>query len=72
MAYIPGRSVIPQLLVRRERWAGGYKTRGIPLVYPGQSVQPDQPVIRLDKREPVEDMWLAGALGNQPFHLEPS
>ena len=54
MAYIPGRSVIPQLLVRRERWAGGYKTKGTPLVYPGQRVQPNQPVIRLDKWESVE------------------
>jgi hypothetical protein len=54
MEYIPGRSVIPQLLVRRERWAGGYKTKGTPLVYPGQRVQPNQPVIRLDKWESVE------------------
>lgn len=56
MAYIPGRSVIPQLLVRRERWAGGYKTRGTPLVYPGQRVQPNQPIIRVDKWESVEAM----------------
>lgn len=54
MAYIPGRSVIPQVLVRRERWPGGYQTKGTPLVYPGQKVLADQPVIRLDKREPVE------------------
>src|SRR5947209_1062139 len=54
MAYIPGRSLIPQVLVRRERWPGGYQTKGTPLVYPGQKVLADQPVIRLDKREPVE------------------
>lgn len=53
MAYLLGWSVIPQIAVRRERWPGGYKTRGTPLVYPGQEVQPDQPVIRLYKAEAV-------------------
>lgn len=54
MTYLLGWSVIPQIVVRRERWPGGYKTRGTPLVYPGQEVQPDQPVIRLYKAEKVE------------------
>jgi hypothetical protein len=54
MGYLLGWSVIPQILVRRERWPGGYKTRGTALVYPGQEVQCDQPVIRLHKAEAVQ------------------
>jgi hypothetical protein len=49
MTYPLGWSIIPQLLIRRERWPGGYKTRGSALVYPGQKVLADQPVIRLEK-----------------------
>src|SRR5437660_3878709 len=49
MTYPLGWSIIPQLLIRRERWPGGYNTRGSALVYPGQEVQADQPVIRLEK-----------------------
>ena len=49
MTYPLGWSIIPQMLIRRERWPGGYKTRGSALVYPGQEVQADQPVIRLEK-----------------------
>jgi hypothetical protein len=56
MTYLLGWSVIPQILVRRERWPGGYKTKGIPLVYPGQDVLPDQPVIRLEKAQPIENL----------------
>ena len=54
MTYQPGWSVIPQILVRRERWPGGYKTKGIPLVQPGQDVLSDQPVLRLEENEPIE------------------
>lgn len=43
-----GWSVIPQMLVRRERWAGGSKAKGIPLVSPGQAVRPDQPVLHME------------------------
>ncbi len=50
MTYLLGWSVIPQILVRRERWPGGYNTRAIPLVYPGQDVLPDQPVMRLERQ----------------------
>lgn len=49
MTYQLGWSVIPQILVRRERWPGGYKTRTVPLVYPGQKVQPGQPVMRFER-----------------------
>lgn len=49
MTYPLGWSVIRQILIRRERWPGGYKTRGTALVHPGQEVQPDQPVIRLER-----------------------
>jgi len=53
MTYPLGWSVVTQTLIRRERWPGRYRTRGIALVYPGQEVQPDQPVIRLEKAEQV-------------------
>ena len=56
MTYLLGWSVIPRILIRRERWPGGYKIKGVPLVYPGQEVLPDQPVIRLEKTEPVEEL----------------
>ena len=53
MTYPLGWSVVTQTLIRRERWPGRYRARGIALVYPGQEVQPDQPVIRLEKTEQV-------------------
>jgi len=56
MTYPLGWSVIPHLLIRRERWPGGYKTRGSALVYPGQEVQPDQPVIRLEMPEGAQSV----------------
>ena len=56
MTYLLGWSVIPQILIRRERWPGGYKTRAIPLVKRGQDVLPDQPVLRLKKMEPIEEV----------------
>lgn len=49
MAYPRSWSVIPQMLVRRERWPGGYKAKGIPLVSPHQEVHPDQPVLRIER-----------------------
>jgi hypothetical protein len=48
MTYPLGWSVVPRLIVKRERWPGGYVTQSIPLVYPGQEVVPDQPVLRLE------------------------
>ncbi len=54
MAYQPGWSVVPQTGVRWERWPGGYRenvlARSVPLVYKGQEVQPDQPVLRMEHR----------------------
>ncbi len=54
MAYQPGWSVVPQTVVRRERWPGAYRgntlAHGVPLVYSGQEVQPDQPVLRMEHR----------------------
>lgn len=47
MTYPLGWSIIPQMRIRRERWPGGYKTRGSALVYPGQEVQAEQPVMRM-------------------------
>lgn len=49
MTYPLGWSIVRQILIRRERWPGGYRTRGSALVSPGQEVQPDQPVIRLER-----------------------
>src|SRR6266516_1097841 len=54
MTYLLGWSVISQIQVRRERWPGGYKTRAVPLVSPGQEVQPTQPVMRLEHVGPVK------------------
>jgi hypothetical protein len=42
-----GWSVIEQTVVQRERWSGMYGVKCAPLVYPGQVVLPDQPVLRL-------------------------
>jgi hypothetical protein len=61
MTYPLGWSIIPQLLIQRERWPGGYKTRGNALVYPGQEVKPDQPVIRLE----TPDSQIAGLHATQ-------
>ncbi|GCF09354.1 hypothetical protein [Dictyobacter arantiisoli] len=47
MTYASGWPVIPRQLLKRERWPGGYQVKGIPLVYHGQEVVPDQPVLRL-------------------------
>jgi hypothetical protein len=63
MAYPRGWSVIPQVLVRRERWPGGYRTKGIPLVLPGQEVWPDQPVLRVERGGGEATMLVASALG---------
>jgi len=54
MTYPLSWSVIPQIQVRKERWPGGYKTRAVPLVSPGQEVQPAQPVMRLERVGPVK------------------
>ena len=56
MTYLLGWSVIPQILIRRERWPGGYKTRAIPLVKRGQDVLPDQPVLRMKQLEAIEEV----------------
>lgn len=53
MTYSPGWSVMEQTLVRRERWPGGYAVKGTPLVRPGQEVLADQPVLRLERSQPV-------------------
>ncbi len=45
--------MIPQVVVKRERWPGVYNARGVPLVYSGQSVVPDQPVLRLLREENI-------------------
>jgi hypothetical protein len=56
MTYVLGWPVVPQVLIRKERWPGGYKTRAIPLVKRGQDVLPDQPVLRLEKAQPLAEV----------------
>lgn len=63
MAYPPGWSVIPQILVRRERWPGGYKAKGIPLVSPSQEVRSDQPVLRIERGGGGNEIILSGLHG---------
>lgn len=48
MAYPPGGLVVTQIEVQRERRSASYDARAVPLVYVGQEVLPDQPVIRLE------------------------
>ncbi|MBX5449056.1 hypothetical protein [Thermogemmatispora sp.] len=56
MAYPLGWSVRLQVVVRRERWPGGSRAGAVALVYPGQMVEPDQPVIRLKHEERHEEL----------------
>jgi hypothetical protein len=56
MTHLLGWSVIPQIIVRRERWSGRYRIRSIPLVQPGQNVQPDQAVIRIERLKAIEEL----------------
>ncbi|MDQ2713567.1 MAG: hypothetical protein M3Z08_01520, partial [Chloroflexota bacterium] len=56
MPYPLGWAVLTQTLIQRERWPGGQNTRAVSLVYPGQEVQPDQPVMRLERAEPFEEL----------------
>jgi hypothetical protein len=56
MPYPLGWPVLTQAVVRRERWPGGYRTSAVALVYPGQMVEPDQPVIRLKQAERSEEI----------------
>lgn len=46
--YPPAGSVVTQIEVQRERRFTGGKVRSHPLVYAGQEVLPDQPVIRVE------------------------
>jgi hypothetical protein len=59
MGYPLGWSVVTQTLVRRERWPGGFKAKWTALVYPGQVVQPDQPVMRVEMTQLVPEKTAA-------------
>lgn len=48
MTYPPAGSVVTRIEVQRERRFASNDARSIPLVYAGQEVLPDQPVIRLE------------------------
>lgn len=69
MTYPLGWSVVTQMLIHRERWPGGYRRKSTPLVYPGQEVQPDQPVMRLEKSDFAAE---AGAMAELPRLSLPS
>jgi hypothetical protein len=77
MTYRLGWSVVPQILIQRERWPGG-NAQGIPLVSPGQHVLPDHPVLRYERPEPIETMQtvphlpLAPSTANVPVQEHPS
>lgn len=51
MSYPLGLSLTTSIVVRRERWPGGYELKCLPLVRAGEEVQPEQPVMRLEKIE---------------------
>lgn len=79
MPYSPGWSVIEQMVVRRERWPGGDWLQALPLVSPGQEVQPDQPVMRLlrttgpaPKRPRSSPLSISGEYGAEPSRIETS
>jgi hypothetical protein len=72
MTFQSGWSVIPQILVRRERWPGGRKRNVVPLVYPGQDVQPDQPVIRLGKQQTIEPRSISQHSSQSPIEETPT
>jgi hypothetical protein len=71
MTYRSGWSVIEQTVVQRERWSGAYDVKSTPLVYPGQMVLPDQPILRLQlvksieqaSRQPATEIVPSGLLG---------
>ncbi len=48
MVYPPAGSIVTYIEVQRERRFVSYGARSLPLVYPGQEVLADQPVIRLE------------------------
>ena len=72
MTYRLGWSVVPQILIRRERWPDGNILQGIPLVSPGQYVLPDQPVLRTEQAEPIESMQTITHLPLPPVPNLPS
>jgi hypothetical protein len=49
VSYFFGWSLITRTKVRRERWPGNYEMECVPLVQPGDYVESEQPVIRLEK-----------------------
>jgi hypothetical protein len=60
--------------MRRERWPGGNRVKAVPLVYPGQEVVPDQPVLRIERHEVIETVQPAPRLSlpsasTGKFHL---
>lgn len=69
-------SIIPQAFVRKERWLGGHKVAGTPLVSPGQDVVPDQPILRWQNSEkrfpgPLSQTSVAdknAVRGSTPYH----
>lgn len=51
MSYPLGWSLTTRIEVQRERWPGGYDVHCVPLVPVGAHVEPDQPVIHLERSQ---------------------
>ena len=64
MTYPRGCPAITRMLIKRERWPGGYKGQYVPLVYPGQAVVSNQPVLRLRQNSDVAPTVSAGLAGH--------
>ena len=66
MVYPLGWSVIEQCTVKRERWPGAYRGKGVPLVYRGQEVVPDQPVLYVQYEKQDAPLLESGAQSPEP------
>jgi hypothetical protein len=70
--YPPAGSVVTHIEVQRERRFAGYKTRSLPLVYPGQEVLADQPVIRVELPQARDQAQPAQPAQPSPSMIVPS
>lgn len=70
--YRLGRSVVPQMVIRKERWLAGDGIGSVPLVSLGQEVVPEQPVLRRERTFPPPGSPVAISSGaDVPLHTPP-
>ncbi len=62
MPYSMSGSVMPYTRIQKERWPGGYGAKVVPLVYPGQEVLPDQPIMRVERDRIVDSIHVVPRL----------